>query len=126
MKLGFRIRMETTGGIVLWAPRFFPSTKMCSACGHIHPDLTLNDREWTCSSCQAVHDRDANAAKNLRALGELAAGDPQADLPGWAKPWGKWIEEFRSLVCEWRLEKAKSVAFQKEISKLSLVGAASP
>jgi putative transposase len=45
--------------------RFFPSSKMCSNCGWINQDLTLNIREWTCTSCGEKHDRDFNAAKNI-------------------------------------------------------------
>lgn len=45
--------------------RFFPSSRLCSACGAINSDLTLNDRVWTCC-CGAVHDRDLNAARNIR------------------------------------------------------------
>lgn len=45
--------------------RFFPSSKTCSSCGWINQDLTLSNREWTCKSCGAVHDRDVNAAKNI-------------------------------------------------------------
>jgi len=49
--------------------RFFPSSKTCSHCGHINNDLTLRDREWTCKSCSAHHDRDVNAAINILRYG---------------------------------------------------------
>jgi len=45
--------------------RFFPSSKMCSNCGWINQDLTLNIREWECPSCGLKHDRDFNASKNI-------------------------------------------------------------
>ena len=45
--------------------RFFPSSKTCSSCGVVNEGLSLNDREWTCV-CGAVHDRDLNAAINLK------------------------------------------------------------
>jgi putative transposase len=48
--------------------RFFPSTKTCSTCGAVNDGLTLADRQWTCS-CGAVHDRDLNAASNIRTEG---------------------------------------------------------
>ncbi|MEU1190605.1 RNA-guided endonuclease TnpB family protein, partial [Streptomyces sp. NPDC005859] len=48
--------------------RFFPSSKLCGACGTIRAKLALNVREWTCE-CGAVHDRDVNAAENLLAAG---------------------------------------------------------
>ncbi len=48
--------------------RYFPSSKLCRECGTIHTALTLSDRVWTCG-CGAVHDRDLNAALNIRAEG---------------------------------------------------------
>lgn len=45
--------------------RFFPSSRLCGACGAINGELTLSDREWTCA-CGALHDRDLNAAYNIR------------------------------------------------------------
>lgn len=53
--------------------RFFPSSKMCSACGHVVSVLPLEIREWTCPVCAAVHDRDINAAKNILAVGQTVA-----------------------------------------------------
>ena len=57
--------------------RFYPSSKRCSECGYINQELTLNDRRWVCSNCGAHHDRDINAAKNIKAAGlaVLACGD---------------------------------------------------
>jgi putative transposase len=49
--------------------RFEPSSKTCSYCGMINEMLTLKDREWTCSTCNSVHERDVNAAKNIKAMG---------------------------------------------------------
>ena len=43
--------------------RFFPSSKMCSNCGWINQDLTLNIREWTCPSCGETHDASKNILK---------------------------------------------------------------
>ncbi len=45
--------------------RFFPSSKMCGNCGHIHKELELKDRQWSCMSCNTTHDRDLNAANNI-------------------------------------------------------------
>ncbi len=45
--------------------RFEPSSKMCNDCGTVNNSLTLADRTWTCV-CGSRHDRDANAAKNIR------------------------------------------------------------
>jgi putative transposase len=55
--------------------RFFPSSKMCNDCGAINATLTLKDREWDCG-CGVHHDRDLNAARNIRdeGLRMFAAG----------------------------------------------------
>jgi putative transposase len=60
--------------------RFFPSTKLCSGCGALNPNLTLVDRTWLCSSCGTQHDRDLNAARNILAEGMrvLAAGQTES------------------------------------------------
>ena len=49
--------------------RFVPSTGPCSACGVSEGRKPLHVRQWTCTACGAVHDRDLNAAKNILALG---------------------------------------------------------
>ncbi len=54
------------GGQIVVADRFFPSSKTCSACGHKLDTLPLAVREWTCSGCSTRHDRDVNAAINLK------------------------------------------------------------
>jgi putative transposase len=49
--------------------RFYPSSKTCSACGHVVEQLPLDVRNWTCPACQVQHDRDENAARNILAAG---------------------------------------------------------
>jgi putative transposase len=48
--------------------RWFPSSKLCSACGRLAEQMPLTVRTWTCR-CGAVHDRDVNAARNILAEG---------------------------------------------------------
>jgi putative transposase len=64
--------------------RWYPSSKTCSACGAVHAGLTLRERTWTCPACGAAHDRDANAAINLRAeaLRIVAASSPATPRSG--------------------------------------------
>ncbi|MGW7294266.1 RNA-guided endonuclease InsQ/TnpB family protein [Streptomyces xiamenensis] len=67
--------------------RFFPSSKLCSHCGTLTASMPLHVREWTCESCGTDHDRDVNAARNLKAAGLAAsvcgAGvRPQRRTPG--------------------------------------------
>ncbi|WP_263869846.1 RNA-guided endonuclease InsQ/TnpB family protein [Streptomyces sp. WA6-1-16] len=49
--------------------RAFPSSQLCSACGHRDGPKPLNVRTWTCSECGTLHDRDWNAGQNLRQEG---------------------------------------------------------
>ena len=49
--------------------RFYPSSKTCSVCGCVNEDLRLEDREWTCSQCETKHNRDGNAAINIKRVG---------------------------------------------------------
>lgn len=54
--------------------RFFASSQTCSICGCVNPAVkNLSVREWTCPCCGTRHDRDVNAARNLRDRGFLAA-----------------------------------------------------
>jgi putative transposase len=56
------------------ADRFFPSSKRCSTCGHIHESMPLNLREFDCAACGTHHDRDHNAAINILAAGRAVSG----------------------------------------------------
>lgn len=49
--------------------QWFPSSKRCHCCGHIMDKMPLSVREWDCPSCNAHHDRDENAGKNILAVG---------------------------------------------------------
>ena len=49
--------------------RWLPSSKTCSGCGHVMDTMPLQIRSWTCPGCEAVHDRDHNAARNILAAG---------------------------------------------------------
>ena len=57
------------GRNLIYVSRWFPSSKTCHCCGYIKKDLTLADREWTCPACGEHHDRDVNAALNIKAEG---------------------------------------------------------
>ena len=53
--------------------RWYPSSKTCSACGHLLAELSRSTRTWQCPSCDTRHDRDINAAKNILAAGLAVA-----------------------------------------------------
>jgi len=62
-------KAEWYGRKLVKVDRFFPSSKTCSACGHMLNKLPLQVRSWECPSCGATHDRDHNAARNILAAG---------------------------------------------------------
>lgn len=61
-----RYKCEWYGRTLVVVDRFFPSTRRCSACHLTGPRLDVSVRKWTCAGCGALHDRDVNAAVNLR------------------------------------------------------------
>jgi putative transposase len=63
-------KAEEAGRQLIKVPQFEPTSKTCSECGAINHELTLNDRHWICKSCGSSHDRDYNAARNIRRVGQ--------------------------------------------------------
>ena len=61
--------------------RTFPSSALCFECGEVDADLMLEELQWTCPACGAEHDRDVNAAKNLKAKGLRLLGHPEDTGP---------------------------------------------
>jgi putative transposase len=68
---------DKKGKVVFCIDRWYPSSKTCSDCGHIHKDLKLSERHWACPGCGCIHDRDRNAALNIHREGasSLRLGD---------------------------------------------------
>ena len=62
-------KLEKKGGRLVEIDRWFPSSKLCSNCYYQVDEMPLEVREWTCSHCGTHHDRDGNAATNIRAEG---------------------------------------------------------
>jgi putative transposase len=59
-------KLEHKGGKLVEIDRWFPSSKTCSVCLHQVSEMPLEVREWNCPHCGAHHDRDGNAATNIR------------------------------------------------------------
>ena len=83
-------KADRYGRTVAVVDRWYPSSKTCSACGHLLATLSLGTRCWTCPACGTRHDRDINAAKNILAAGLAVTacggdirrtGTPPARLP---------------------------------------------
>ena len=62
------------GKLVAFIDQWYPSSKTCSACGHLLERLELKQREWDCPSCGAHHDRDHNASINIERVGASTHG----------------------------------------------------
>lgn len=65
-----KYKLSDRGKVLIKIGKWFPSSKMCHVCGAINKELTLKDRIWTCE-CGVRHDRDLNAAINIRDRGIL-------------------------------------------------------
>jgi putative transposase len=63
-------KAEEAGRQVIKIDRYEPSSKRCSECGAINKVLKLSDRQWICKECGVLHDRDHNAAKNIKRVGQ--------------------------------------------------------
>jgi putative transposase len=70
------------GTTLIVAPRSFPSTRLCSSCGHLHGKIPLSQRVFRCAACGLQIDRDLNAALNLKAYGLAHLTGPTGSSPG--------------------------------------------
>ena len=82
-------KADWAGRQVVAIGQWYPSSKRCSGCGFVMDSMPLNIRHWTCPKCSAKHDRDLNAAINIKAaglavlaLGENVSGMESVSLSG--------------------------------------------
>jgi putative transposase len=80
-------KADWAGRLLVAIDQWFPSSKRCSGCGHTLSSLPLSIRQWDCPECGMCHDRDINAATNIKAaglavlaLGENVSGIGQAPV----------------------------------------------
>jgi putative transposase len=70
--------------------RWYPSSKTCSSCGSVLETLSLSERKWTCPECHTHHDRDINAAVNIRNEGlrmlSMNSVGASTDMPEAVRP----------------------------------------
>ena len=62
-------KAEWAGRTLVKIDRWFPSSKRCSCCGFVHKSMPLDVRSWECPECDTHHDRDINAAINIKSVG---------------------------------------------------------
>jgi len=93
-----KYKAEWYGRQVVQIDRWFPSSKTCGKCHFVNDELTLADREWNCSRCETVHNRDLNAANNilvqgLNLLNKISAVGTtvSAKCPAVSLPFGKQV-----------------------------------
>ena len=79
-------KAEWYGRNLVKIDKWYPSSKRCFDCGHILDSLPLDVRQWTCPECGVVHDRDINAANNIKAVGLTVLACGEAVRPGAVKP----------------------------------------
>jgi putative transposase len=72
---------EWYGSWVEHIDRFYPSSKLCHICNYKNGDLKWSDRFWTCPNCGTEHDRDINAARNIRDF-KSTAGTAETNAGG--------------------------------------------
>jgi putative transposase len=93
-------KTEWYGSKLVVTPRYYPSSKICSQCSFQVDKMPLSVREWQCQNCHSCHDRDVNAAKNLRNFytgsspGIYACGDSSGGGTGnWSTSHGSLKQE---------------------------------
>ena len=74
-------KMKERGKKLIEIERYYPTTKKCNYCGHLIDSISLKQRTWQCPNCRMIHNRDINAAINIRNRGieivrEKAGGQP--------------------------------------------------
>ncbi len=92
---------------VLVIDRFFPSTRMCPVCGHIHEGITLSDRMFACPACGYTEERDKKAAKTLLLAGEH---EVVCTLPGRKRTPVEWMSDFDTSYEAWKHSASKPEA----------------
>jgi transposase len=86
------VEQTNYGSNIVTIGRFEPSSKTCSRCGYIKHDLTLKDREWLCPVCGEHHDRDVNAAINIRDFSFVNTGSDRNTQKSKSAKYGDSLE----------------------------------
>ena len=75
-------KCEWYGKHLIFADKWYASSKMCNICGYKNTELTLNDREWDCPICYTHHKRDVNAGINLVNFAKNTVGITEINASG--------------------------------------------
>ena len=69
-----RYKLERQGKQLILLDRYTPTARTCSACGQVQDGVDYGSRRWICPRCGTTHDREVNAAKNIKAQGLAQLG----------------------------------------------------
>lgn len=105
-----RYKSDWYGSNVLTIGRFEPSSKTCSKCGYIKNDLTLKDRTWSCPICGECHDRDVNAAINIRDFSFVNTGSDRNTQKSKSAKYGTSLEASAERMSAMTFEAPESLA----------------
>lgn len=78
-----KYKCEWYGKIFVQISRWYPSSKNCSQCGYYYKDLSRSQENWICPKCKIKHDRDINAANNIKTEGLRTLLDDIMNLRNW-------------------------------------------
>jgi len=125
LKRQVKYKTKLAGTILIIAPRFFPSSKLCSRCWTKKTDLKLSDRVYNCESCGLVIDRDENAALNLELYGKMYIIDPSVAV-SWSETLnacGEGVRPFDAFLTNVKKEQMMKVSSvkQEEVERLNTV-----
>ena len=73
-RIYLRYKLAWQGKQLIIVDRYYPTTRTCSACGMVGDAVSYKKNLWTCPKCGAVHQREVNAAENIKALGLAQLG----------------------------------------------------
>ena len=76
-----RYKLERQGKALILVKNYAPTTRTCSACGTVREAVSYKRTVWTCPTCGAVHQREVNAARNIKSEG-LAQYSRMQELRG--------------------------------------------
>lgn len=105
-----RYKSDWYGSNILTIGRFEPSSKTCSECGYIKHDLTLKDRTWSCPICGECHDRDVNAAINIRDFSFVNTGSDRNTQKSKSAKHGNSLESSAERMSAMAFEAPESLA----------------
>jgi putative transposase len=105
-----RYKSDWYGSNIVSIGRFEPSSKTCSKCGYIKHDLTLKDRTWACPVCGERHDRDVNAAINIRDFSFVNTGSDRNTQKSKSAKHGNSLESSAERMSAMAFEAPESLA----------------